>query len=527
MRIPPYLLWISAVWTIGFWSTCVALPVVWVVKQALGGEGWGLFFDPSLLSVVQATVFQAFWSTAISGVLGLPLGLWIGRSTPHFAKTLSQIFLSVPYGVPTVVAAMAWVLWIGRTGILAQMGIRWDIAYSLKAVVLAHVFFNIPLVALWVAQARSGLIQEQLEAAQTLGARPWSVFRWMVWPQIRWPFLSVCAQVLALCSMSFALVLILGGGPPVQTLETEIYSRLRYGAVDISGAAASACWELLITLLPWILILIFQYRSRNRRSPHRVVSTVNPEKSWEIGHLVLILVTFLFILPYFCVLDRQTFAWIFNAEWRARIIEPLRLSVSLAAISSFVTVLSGLMATVCMRALRDYPYLEGGIGALLVLPSGISVLVLSLGVWLAYGRWIDPFDGSWLAMIALQVTLFFPLAFRIFWPLARGTQVSQLEAATSLGASTISAFWHVEWPRWKVPILSALVGVAGASLSEVGAVSLFYSEQLIPLPLLISRWMSQYRFDEAKAVAGILFLLSSVTIVSSLYALSRFNRSAH
>jgi len=49
--------------------------------------------------------------------------------------------------------------------------------------------------------------------------------------------------VIAVCAMSFALVLILGGGPPVQTLEVALYSRLRYGTVDLPGAAACGIWS--------------------------------------------------------------------------------------------------------------------------------------------------------------------------------------------------------------------------------------------------------------------------------------------
>jgi ABC-type Fe3+ transport system permease subunit len=58
-------------------------------------------------------------------------------------------------------------------------------------------------------------------------------------------------------------------------------------------------------------------------------------------------------------------------------------------------------------------------------------------------------------------------------------------------------------------VFSALALVAGASLGEVAAVSLFATGGLTPLPLLISRFMSQYRFDEAQAVSAVLFMLSA------------------
>jgi thiamine transport system permease protein len=147
------------------------------------------------------------------------------------------------------------------------------------------------------------------------------------------------------------------------------------------------------------------------------------------------------------------------------------------------------------------------------MPSGISALVLGLGIWLAYGRWIDPFSGSYLAIFALQTAIFFPIAFRIFWPVVRERPVRLIEAAALLGASRSRAFWVVEWPRWRAPLLSALGMVAGASLGEVAAVSLFYSENLVPLPLLIYRWSAQYRFQDAQMVSILLLFLCSGMIL--------------
>jgi ABC-type Fe3+ transport system permease subunit len=69
----------------------------------------------------------------------------------------------------------------------------------------------------------------------------------------------------------------------------------------------------------------------------------------------------------------------------------------------------------------------------------------------------------------------------------------------------------------KLDVIVVGTGLAGAaaaaSLGEVAAVSFFYSERLVPLPLLISRWMAQYRFDDAQALAGVLLLLSLATVV--------------
>jgi thiamine transport system permease protein len=504
-------------WTLLFGLSCVAIPVSALLFHGSSQTGFHALLDSTVLSVVRVTLQQAFYSVFFSGFFGMILGLWVGEFLVKYPQSWLQGILIAPYGVPTLVAAMAWIAWFGRSGILAQYGIETSIIYSLDGVILAHSFLNIPWVALLVSEARRQIPQESFEAAQTLGANRFYQWRWITWPQIRWAFLGACTQVFALCVMSFALVLVLGGGPPVQTLETLIYERLRYGTLDMTGAVACAFWELVITMIPWGLLLYF----RRRQIAHfkKVPATLNRSSRVGISRVtieagLLWLLCALFIAPYFIILDRTVLQVFRDLEWRQQIFDSLGFSVGLAIACGFLTVATAVASIVTLTTFKGKQ--AGFVGTLLGLPNGISVLVLGLGFWIAYGQWIDPFDGGLTILLGVQATLFFPVAYRLLWPVAQGSQKEQIEIACTLGASPFQAFWYIEWPRWKAPLLSAFAGVAGASLGEVAAISLFYQEKLVPLPLLISRWMQQYRFDEAKGVGGLLLLLSMGLILSSV-----------
>jgi ABC-type Fe3+ transport system permease subunit len=276
---------------------------------------------------------------------------------------------------------------------------------------------------------------------------------------------------------------------------------------------ACAIWELAITLLPWCLVIFFQ--SRDIHAFGRVTKDFGSQARGRRGMGFLqAAAAFLFFLPYLSVLTRQ-------GHWSSDEIMPaLKISLELAGVTAFGALLTALAAVVFLESLPSpWRGLRAVVTFLMGLPTGISVLVLGLGLWLAYGKWIDPFSGSFLAIAALQIVIFFPIAFRVLWPVARDRQVRLLEAATTLGASRVRAYWTVEWPRWKPPLVSALGMVAGASLGEVAAVSLFYSENLIPLPLLISRWSAQYRFADAQSVAVLLlFLCSGVILLAYPFA---------
>src|SRR5690349_3886638 len=99
---------LALVWTLVFWICCVAVPLGAVVSSASLGSGWRTLVDPTVLAVVRVTLWQTFWSTALSGFFGLALGLWVGRSAASKTHPRIETLLMVPYGVPTVVVAMAW-----------------------------------------------------------------------------------------------------------------------------------------------------------------------------------------------------------------------------------------------------------------------------------------------------------------------------------------------------------------------------------------------------------------------------------
>jgi thiamine transport system permease protein len=471
-----------------FFLFCVAVPLAAVFARLRAAP---TLFDTEILRVARLTAGQAALSAALAASIGLPLGLWVGRRAGR-ARLWAEGALALPFGVPAVCAGLAWVILLGRSGVL---GGRLDWLYSFKAVILAHVVFNAPWIALLVSQARAGVPEAEREAARSLGAGPFLVFRSVTWPRVRDSFLSGSAQAFVFCAMSFVLILELGGGPPVQTLETALFSRLRFGVVDLSGAAVCAFWQLLITLLPWFFVVYIE-RKRVSGGGRR---NLPAEGNW--GPLK-ILAASAFFLPYLLI-----FRGVQRTGFSPEILPALKISLLLALGTSLGTVLTALAATA--TAATSGPRWRRALSFVFGVPSGISALVIGLGFWLAYSRVIDPFEGSALAMVAIQVTLFFSIAYRIFWPVAEHPETALLEAASSLGATPARAFLAVEWPRWRKPILSAFAMVAGASLGEVAAVSLFYSEKLIPLPLLLSRWTTQYRFDDAQALAAFLLVLTA------------------
>ena len=405
--------------------------------------------------------------------------------------------------MPTVVAALAWVGLLGRNGILARWGLPLDWSYTLRAVILAHVFFNAPWIALLVAQARRQVPVPELEAALVPGASRWERLRFIEWPVVQWALFSAVTQAFAFCSMSFALVLILGGGPPVETLETALYSRLRLaprsGRSDrLRGLGA------------------FDHSSTLGRGPDLSESARKGDADGTRGsrqiprrsELAARVRGLDFLRPLFSTLTGNGWMQLVSGEGAREVWPAARVSAALVFFHRRLSVITAIAAVIALSRIREGlgRALANGISAL---PGGISVLVLGLGFWEAYGRWVDPFEGSFAAMVALQGALFLISRFACSGRWRGRPEWGCWKPRSCSGHRRFGPFSSVEWPRWRPALSTAFALVAAASMGEVAAVSLFQSEKLIPLPLLISRWSAQYRFDEARAVAGLLLVLSA------------------
>ncbi|XIW45818.1 ABC transporter permease subunit [Escherichia coli] len=116
-----------------------------------------------------------------------------------------------------------------------------------QGILLAHVFFNLPMASRLLLQALENIPGEQRQLAAQLGMRGWHFFRFVEWPWLRRQIPPVAALIFMLCFASFATVLSLGGGPQATTIELAIYQALSYD-YDPARAAMLALIQMVCCL---------------------------------------------------------------------------------------------------------------------------------------------------------------------------------------------------------------------------------------------------------------------------------------
>ena len=120
--------------------------------------------------------------------------------------------------------------------------------FGLGGILLAHVFFNLPLAVRYILASLDGVPKENWRLAASLGFAGRNIFRLIEWPYIRASLPGIAALIFMLCVTSFTVVLTLGGGPQASTLEVSIYQALRFdfdpGARGPPGAPANRAVRL-------------------------------------------------------------------------------------------------------------------------------------------------------------------------------------------------------------------------------------------------------------------------------------------
>ena len=191
-----------------------------------------LWNNPEAWSCAKNTVILGVASAAIATLIGTTLGLALARG-PLPGQRLWGKLLLVPVVVPDIVMAVALMLFYALLR-------RWlnFFELGLTTMILAHVTFQIPFVALVVRARLAGLDPSLAEAAHDLGATPWQTFWHVTLPLIR-PGILAGAMLAFTLSLDDFVVSFFTSGPGATTLPILIYSSVKRGITpDINALSA-------------------------------------------------------------------------------------------------------------------------------------------------------------------------------------------------------------------------------------------------------------------------------------------------
>lgn len=504
-----------------------------------------LFTSSYLLRVLWFTIWQAAVSTLLTLILAFP-GAYVLARFRFRGKTWIRTLATLPFVLPTVVVAAAFVALIGPAGIvnswlqdvfaLPSAPIRLN--QTVWIILMAHVFFNYSVVLRLLSAYWQNLSPSMTQAAQVLGASPARAFFEVTLPQLRAPIASAATLVFIYCFTSFGVIVILGG-PRFATLEVEIY-RQALNLFNLPLAAALSLWQIVFTfILMWVYSrtqtsLARSGKTAARRTVERPARTTR-EKALVFGNVAAIIV---FIGAPLAALVSRSFrgqngptlayyrALFTNRDDSLFFVPPGEAIINsiLIALGAMVLSLSiGLMAAQVLTGRerstsndsRRRPFLNL-LDVTFMLPLATSAVTLGLGYLVAFGRPPLALRSSILILPVAHAVVAVPFVMRSVLPGFRGVQHSLREAAAMMGADGWRTWREVDWPLVRRPILVGALFAFTISLGEFSA-TIFLSRPETPtLPVAIYRFLGQpgaLNYGQALAMSVLLMLVCAVAFL--------------
>ena len=521
-----------------------ALVLAGTQTSGIGGDGGAIWLTPRITYVVWSAAVQATLSAFAALLVALPASIVLARNARLRSLAGLRFFIALAMVVPTTVAASGILIIWGRAGIVNQAiaFINSQVSlfalpplpsiYGLEGVVLAHVFFNAPLmVRVFVPQILS-VAENHWRVARSLGMHSWGQARFIEWVAIRSLIVPMLVLVFLLCFSSFALVLMLGGGPRVTTLEVEIYSAIR---IEFDFAKAVLLTWLQLLVAGGVVMLALPFRGlevwggrhsyNDNGNDFRLIASmqnaspyIKPPMSWwmRVGEAsIILLLIILVVLPLLAIIVRGGNLGLIHV-----LANPLVRQASIASISIAVTAATIVMLLAMVLAETRMQWqaqakrgllasLDASVMVYLVVPSivmGTALFILLRGI-------ADMFALAPLLVLTANVMLGLPFGYRLLagkWAMVR-RRTARLEYLYAIPRLVALRYLILPLVGRECGFIFGLI--AALSMGDLGVIALFANPDFQTLPWVVLQQAGRYRLDEAANTALLLMLMTVVMFV--------------
>ncbi|MFO7323345.1 MAG: iron ABC transporter permease [Chloroflexota bacterium] len=486
------------------------------------------------LNTLWFTIWQATLSTLLTLALALPASYVVARYQ-FPGKSLLLSLATLPFVLPTVVVAAAFMALVGPRGLLNEwlmMAFDLDtppiqLVRTLPLILIVHVFYNYSLALRMISSFWATQSIRMEEAARVLGAHGWRLWWHIRLPMLRPAILAAAILVFSFTFTSFGVILILGG-LQFATLEVEIY-RQAISLFNLPMAAALSLVQIGAMFLMLVLYTRLQRQTvvdlQSARTVARPPQTTRQRLLVAVNLIIMIVLLFAPLLALvaraFSSPDGLTTRYFellsSNPRGSVLFVPPLEAvgnSLRFALATTVLSVVLGVIAAYLLSGRRSL--LTAWLDPLFMLPLATSAVTLGFGyiiapLFVSTGLRVSPL------LIPIAHTLVaMPFVVRSVLPALRGIPRSLREAARVLGASPGQV-----WRLIDVPLISRslIVGATFAftvSMGEFGA-SLFIARPDTPtMPVVIFRLLGQpgaSNYGQALAMSVLLMVVCAVSFI--------------
>jgi sulfate/thiosulfate transport system permease protein len=231
-------------------SLLVLIPIAAVASQAFQG-GWGDFWsavrNPESWAALKLTLLSAVIVVVVNTFAGMAIAWVLVRDNFHGKKLLGAL-VDLPFALPTVIAGLTLLSLYGPNS-----PIHLDIADTRLAIWVALAFVTLPFAVRSVQPVLEELDLDAEEAAASLGASSFTVFRRIILPSLGPAIASGAALSFARALGEYGSLVLFTSGIP---FKTEVGSIRIFGLYEADADQAAAALSLVLLVLSLVVLIL-------------------------------------------------------------------------------------------------------------------------------------------------------------------------------------------------------------------------------------------------------------------------------
>lgn len=264
---------------LGFLFFFLGLPLLAVFAEAFK-QGFGPYWD----ALVEPDTRSAISLTIMIALMVLPLNILFGISTAWAitrfefrGKSLLITLIDLPFAVSPVVAGLLFILIFGRQGWFGPwlQAHEIKIIFALPGMLIATMFITVPYIARELIPLMQSQGREEEEAAVSLGASGFQMFRRVTLPNIKWGLLYGVILANARAMGEFGAVSVVSGHIRGETNTLPLHVEILYNEYNTVGAFAAASVLALLALVTLVAKTLVEWRMR--RETEMLNASLPPE----------------------------------------------------------------------------------------------------------------------------------------------------------------------------------------------------------------------------------------------------------
>ncbi|WP_027849604.1 sulfate ABC transporter permease subunit CysW [Marinospirillum minutulum] len=248
----------------------LVVPLIAIFAQALSA-GLNVFWvnvsDKYTLHAIGLTLLVAALTVPLNLVFGVFLA-WLVTRFEFPGRRILMTLIDIPFAVSPVVAGLMYLLLYGSNGWVGSWLMEHDLQlmFAWPGIVMVTVFITCPFVARELIPLMQQQGSSEEEAALSLGASGWQMFRRVTLPNIKWALLYGVVLTNARAVGEFGAVSVVSGNIRGETNTLPLHVELLYQDYNLVGAFTSATLLAALALLTLVVKTFLEWRQQQSAS---------------------------------------------------------------------------------------------------------------------------------------------------------------------------------------------------------------------------------------------------------------------